>query len=95
MKPEDIIPESEIERIHGNAKFGHTPPRRVVDEGVLKYAFGYHGGHTQQQILIEHGLIRKPKPGSYKSTLTEKGLRYLRALKGETSINALLDTMSR
>jgi hypothetical protein len=95
MTPEEIIPESEIDRVHGNANFGPMPKRRVVDEGVLKYAFGYQSGYTQLQILIEHSLIRKPKPGSYKSTLTAKGQRYLRAMKGETRIEALLDTMSR
>jgi hypothetical protein len=54
--------------------------RQVVDEGVLKYAFGYTSGATQLSILLEHGLLRKPKPGSYKSSLTSKGMRYLRAV---------------
>jgi hypothetical protein len=74
-----IIPDEEIVRVHGNANFGSLSKRKVVNEGVLKYAFGYEGGYTQLCILLEHGLIKKPKPMSYKSTLTEKGKRYLRA----------------
>ena len=56
--------------------------RSVVDEGVLKYAFGYTVGNTQLCILLEHGLVKKPKPGSYKTTLTVKGFRYLRQVYG-------------
>lgn len=75
----DIIPDSEIERVHGNANFGGMSKREVVNEGILKYAFGYSAGHTQLTILLEHGLLRKPKPGRYFTTLTKKGLRYLRS----------------
>lgn len=78
--PSLIIPDAEIERVHANANFGSMSKRGVINEGVLKYAFGYTGGHTQLCILIEHGLIRKPSPGRYDSTLTKKGLRYLRAI---------------
>jgi hypothetical protein len=39
-------------------------------------------------ILLEHGLIKKPRPGKYKSSLTKKGERYrvavLAVLDGET-----------
>lgn len=93
MGKEEIISDAEIDRVHGNANFGAMPKRRVVDEGVLKYAFGYQSGSTQLSILIEHGLIHKPKPGSYYSTLTKKGQRYLCAMKGEMKISRLLDFM--
>lgn len=74
----DIIPDSEVERVHANANFGSMHKRQVVDEGVLKYAAGYSSGHTQFCILREHGLIRKSM--SYKSILTVKGQDYLKAM---------------
>ena len=89
-RPEDLISDAEIERVHGNANFGSMSKRRVVDEGVLKYAFGYTSGSTQLAILREHKLLRAPQPGSYASTLTKKGFRYLRALKGDYPIANLL-----
>lgn len=89
----DIISDAEIERVHGNANFGPMSKRRVVDEGVLRYAFGYTAGHTMLCILLEHGLIRKPKPGSYASSLTKKGFRYLNAMKGDMQLERLLDAM--
>lgn len=77
----EIISDAEIVRVHGHANFGPTmTPRDVVNEGVLKYAIGYHSGHTQLTILLEHGLITKPRPGSYDASLTKKGKRYARAL---------------
>jgi predicted transcriptional regulator len=76
----NIISDEEIERVHGNANFGSMSKRQVVGEGVLKYAFGYDTGHTQLAILLEHGLVKKPKSMSYKTDVTEKGKRYLRAL---------------
>lgn len=86
----EIVTDEEIELAH-HGNFGTMPKRRVVDEGVLKYAFGYSSGSTQLTILIEHGLVRKPKPGSYHTTLTKKGQAYLRALKGACSIEQILD----
>lgn len=74
-----IISDEEVQRVHGFANFGRMTPREVLAEGVLKYAYGYTTGHTQLSILLEHGLIRKPAPGSYRSTLTKKGQAYLRA----------------
>lgn len=69
-----LISDAEIIDVHGNADFGPIPPRKVVNEGVLKAAFGYSGGHTQFLILREHQLIRRDW------SLTVKGLKYLRAL---------------
>ncbi len=90
MTPEEVIPDSEIEAVHGG-NFGSMTKRGVVDEGVLKYAFGYQSGHTQLQILMEHGLIRKPKAGSYYSTLTKKGQAYLRAMFSEVRLGKILE----
>lgn len=75
----DIVSDHEIIEVHAYARFGGMSPRRVVDEGVLKYAFGYHHGSTARAILLEHGLMieegrhRHPR-------LTGKGADYLRAL---------------
>ncbi|KZL02188.1 hypothetical protein PsAD5_00137 [Pseudovibrio sp. Ad5] len=95
MAPEEIISDEEIERVHAHANFGSTSKRRVVDEGVLKYAFGYQGGSTQVSILREHGLVRQRNRSSLAASLTPKGKKYLRAMKANMSIDALLDTMSR
>lgn len=75
----EIISDEEVIRVHGYANFGDMTPREVIAEGVLKYAMGYTGGGTQLSILVEHKLIRRPKPGSYRSTLTVKGVQYPRA----------------
>ncbi|MDP2047540.1 MAG: hypothetical protein Q8K33_01420 [Cypionkella sp.] len=80
IAPHEIISDEEIIRVHGHANFGDMSPREVVNDGVRKYAIGYTGGHTQLCILIEHGLITKPKPGKYSSNLTQKGKRYARAV---------------
>lgn len=97
MTPEDIIPEDEIERVHANANFGTMTKRRVVDEGVLTYAFGYTSGSTMHAILVEHGLIRTPRRERYNLAgyLTPKGKKYLRALAGGTRMETILDAMSR
>ncbi|NIJ40399.1 hypothetical protein FHS78_000669 [Parvibaculum indicum] len=91
--PEEIVSDEEIERVHGYANFGDMTKRRVVDEGVLKYALGYTSGHTQLCILVKHGLVRKPQIGSYKSTLTRKGQLYLRSLFGPASIDSILNEL--
>lgn len=76
MKPESIIPDAEIERVHGNANFGGTPKRQVVNEALLKAACGYSNGHTACQIIAEHGLVKaENRRGT--TALTPKGRRYL------------------
>ena len=80
--PTDIISDAEIERVHGHANFCSMSKRGVVNEGVLKYAFGFSGGHTQLCILLEHGLIRKPPMGREIAPLTKRGQRYLRSVYG-------------
>lgn len=74
-----IVSDEEVVRVHGFANFGDMTPREVVNDGVLKLAFGYHTGHTQMTILREHGLITKPR--GYDADLTKKGKRYARALR--------------
>lgn len=76
----EIISDEEIIRVHGHANFGNITPRQVIDDGVRKVAVGYHCGHTQFTILREHGLITKPRPGSYDCDLTKKGKAYGRVL---------------
>lgn len=80
IHPSAIVSDADIERVHGHANFGDMGKREVVNDGVLKYAFGFTGGHTQMTILVEHGLIRKPAPGKYSSGLTKKGQSYFRAV---------------
>ena len=75
----ELVPDSDIERVHANANFGALSKRAVVDEGVLKYAFGFDTGHTQMQILMEHGLI-SIRHVAHRPMLTAKGKNYLRAL---------------
>ena len=76
VKPSDIISDEEIERVHGGANFGpQTTPREVVNNGVLKCAFGYHQGNTARHILYHHGLIKERYGEGY--TLTAKGRDYL------------------
>lgn len=77
--PEEIIGDADVIRVHGRANFGNMTPRDVVNEGVLKYAYGYSTGFTQLSILLEHRLIYKPRPGKYSSRLTKRGMAYLRA----------------
>ena len=86
----DIVSDAEVKRIHGAANCGpDISMRRVVDEGVLAYAFGFSAGHTTMLILREHGLLKKPRPGSRYQSLTRKGYRYLHAMKGLTPLDAI------
>ncbi len=71
MKPEDIISDEEIEKVHGNANFGGLTKRQVVASAVLKCASGWHQGFTSMTIAKQHGLI------SEKYSLTKKGKLYL------------------
>lgn len=79
----DLITDEEIEAVHANANFGGMGKRDVVNDGVLKAAFGYSTGHTQMCILHEHGLIRNFRATRRDNmTLTVKGQSYLRAVYG-------------
>lgn len=79
-RPEDIISDADVLRVHAHANFGTMTPREVLADGVWKYSMGYSGGSTQLAILREHGLVTKPRGISYRADLTEKGKRYLRSL---------------
>jgi hypothetical protein len=46
----------------------------------LQYAHGFTSGHTVLCILLSHGLLKKPKPGSYQADLSKKGKAYARTL---------------
>ena len=74
--PEELIPDSEIDRVHAFANFGSTPKREVVNLTVLKCACGFHSGYTAMQIVTEHGLI-KPAKRKGAPILTKLGRRYL------------------
>ena len=76
----EIISDAAIESVHAYANFGAMTKRQVVNEGVLKYACGYTGGSTQLHILLDHGLVRKPRAGRYETILTVKGIKYLGAM---------------
>lgn len=90
----EIITDDEIARVHAFANFGDMDKRDVVDEGVLKYAFGYSTGHTQMTILREHGLLRAAKPRSYRADLSAKGKDYLRAMFRGTDYRNLMAVRS-
>lgn len=80
-KPEEIISDEEIERIHANANFGSMGKRTVVNQGVLKCASGYYQGSTSNRIIKEHGLVND------EYELTAKGRTYLwAAFSSELSV---------
>ncbi len=72
---EEIISDTELDKVYGNANFGGAgdmaEKREVVRHGVLKCACGYYQGHTSTQIVIKLGLV----DNEYK--ITPKGQRYL------------------
>ena len=82
-KPEEIISDEEIDRVHANANFGgRMTKREVVNNALLKCACGYHNGATSQQIIAEHGLIiERRRRGT--TALTQRGRQYLWAVYGE------------
>ncbi len=77
-KPEEIVSDEEVERVHANANFGSMPKRDVLNYGTLKTACGYYHGSTSTSICIEHGLITEKT-----HKLTKKGRQYLWAVFGE------------
>lgn len=90
--PNEIVTDTEVERVHGYSNFGDMTKRAVVDQGVLTYAFGFTSGHTQMSILQEHGLIRKSP--TYSSTLTKKGFTYLRAMFFGVPLHKIMELRS-
>lgn len=89
---DEIVTDAEIELVHAHANFGpEMTKRQVVDSGVLQYAFGYSTGHAQMTILLEHGLITKPRPGSYEARLTRKGSKYLRGMFAGIELKRIME----
>lgn len=80
--PEEIITDAEIERVHGHANFGNMSKRELWMKGCGNTPSDSPGGHTQCEILRDHGLITGAKNGRHraKASLTEKGKSYARAL---------------
>ena len=76
----DIVSDEDVERVHGNANFGQTSKREVLNEGVMKAAFGFHCGSTMRNIIYEHGLIRTCREPGDRMRLTKKGEKYLRLI---------------
>lgn len=77
---QSIVSDKQVEDVHANANFGDRPKREVVNIGVVQAVLGYAMGHTMQQIITEHGLVKRSS-GIYPK-LTVKGQKYLRALMG-------------
>lgn len=84
IEMKSIITTAEIERVHGNARFGNMDKREVVNQGLLKHACGFYQGHTSLQIITDHGLVNGKKR---RGKLTRKGEAYLwAAFRTEPSI---------
>lgn len=77
-----IVTLEEIEKVWGGADFGEgTDPKKIVYQGLLKRATGYHNGHVCTCILINLGLITS------KENLTKRGRYCLyEYFKGDTNV---------
>ena len=71
MKITEIITDKQIERSWGYASFGAVSKRDIIKYTLLKFACGYHSGHTAEVIVNELRLLTK------KRKLTKKGCEYL------------------
>ena len=70
----DVVSDARVSIVHGNADFGRTDQRQILNMGVLSACMGYNVGSTLKAILREHGLTRSD------GRLSILGMRYLRAL---------------
>jgi hypothetical protein len=52
-----VITQEQIDKVWGNANFGHSNRMGVVQQGLLKCASGYYQGYTSRSIITELGLI--------------------------------------
>ena len=86
MRPEEIISDADVERVHGNANFGSRSKRDVLKWGVLQTAAGFQTGSTARQIMQEHGLIGTRRDRYKVPALTKKGRQYLWAEFGKDSV---------
>lgn len=89
-----IVSDAKVEEVHDNANFGDRLSKRdVVNVGVVQAALGYSMGHTMQQIITEHGLVKRSS-GRYPK-LTTKGQKYLHAMvegRGSEIISYITET---
>lgn len=93
----EIISDKEIDKVWGNANFGHNDRRGQILESLTQRAIGYHTGHTITCIMLELDLIQVKNLGvdfeedikSYH--LTQKGLDYLLETKSQQRVNEVLD----
>lgn len=93
---DEIVTDEQIEIVHAYANFGSMSKRDVIIDGVLKYYLGHSCGHTQMQILSEHGLIRKSKQiHSTEAILTAKGRAYLKAMLLSASFSGLMKAINQ
>ena len=100
LNPDEIVTDEQVEIVHANANFGLMTKRSVIDDGVLKYYLGYTCGHTQIQILKEHGLVksrinRKVPYPTYAGYLTPKGRTYLKAILKNASFSGLMKAINQ
>jgi len=72
--PEDLITDTELEMVWGNADFGNIPKREIIIGAIKKVAQGWSNGSTSTAIIRELGLteFRNGHDG-----LSDKGLEYL------------------
>jgi hypothetical protein len=75
----EIVTDDEVKLYH-RGDFGPLTPRQVLNEAVVKVAFGYSTGSTAMMILRDHRLITRPSEIRFSSQLTAKGKKYLRAI---------------
>ena len=70
-KLEDLISDSELDEVFGEANFGDRTHRQIIKETLLKCVCGYHAGSTATHIVIKLHLVTP------QWNLTNKGKAYL------------------
>lgn len=68
----EIVTDSELDAVWGNANFGNTPKREIIKDSLIKCLGGYSTGNTAKCICKELGLVY-----ANKWDLTKKGREYL------------------
>ena len=85
MDPAKIVTDEALRLSAGNANFGTTPLRHILNCAVLQVASGFATGHTVRCMMEDLGLTRLMRPRSRAASLTKKGQRYLWACYGKES----------
>ena len=95
-----LISDREVKRVHGNANFGATSPRLVLNVAAVNAFRGYHNGSTARAILLEHKLFYGVRDGkrSYDAHIagpgplkvTAKGRKYVAAVLREADHTDLM-----